>query len=92
MDDVISAKNDFFMHTYMTYLCPIELELEETTESSSTVSYLGLLANIDGNLIFTLCGKKDEINFLIDNFPHLDIIIPVTPAHGVHVSQLIKYL
>ncbi len=63
----------------------------ETTESTTTVSYLDLLADIDGILTFKLFDKRDYFNFLIVNLPHLDSNKPVKPAYGAYVSQLIRY-
>ena len=36
--------------------------------------------------------KREDFSFDIVNFPHLDSNIPNTPAYGVFISQLIKYV
>ena len=38
-----------------------------------------------------LYNKRDDFNFPIVNFPFLSSNIPVAPAYGVYVSQLIRY-
>ncbi len=86
IDDFISINNKHFSGIY-----PPELELKQTTESTTTVSYLDRLGDIDGFLTFKLFDKRDYFNFTIVNFLHLDSNIPVKPAYGVYVSQSIRY-
>ncbi len=82
--------NNKHFNTYISDIYPPELELKETTESTTTVSYLDLLVDIDDFLTFKLFDKRDYLNFPIVNFPHLDNNIPVKPAYGVYVSLLIS--
>jgi hypothetical protein len=39
-----------------------------------------------------LSEERDDFNLAIINFPHLYINIPITPKHGVFISQLILSL
>ncbi len=89
IDDLISINNKHF-NTHISDIFPPELELKETTESTTTVSYLDLLVDIDGFVRFKLFDKRNYFNFQIVNFPHLDSNIPVKPAYGVYVSSLIR--
>ena len=54
---------------------------------------LAALFNIDSNgrLTTTLYDKLDDFDFAIDNFPFLCSNVPLSPAYGVYVSQLIRY-
>ena len=72
---------------------PPELEIKDTTESTTSASYLDLLLSIgrDGQLHTSLYDKRDNFNFHITNFPFLSSIIPSSPAYGVFFSQLIRY-
>ncbi len=90
IDAPISINNKHF-HTHISDLYPPELELKETTESTTTVSYFDLLVDINGILTFKLLDKRDNFTFSIANVPHLFSNIPVRSAYGVHVSQLIWY-
>ena len=45
----------------------------------------------DGKLTTQLYDKRDDFNFSIVNFPYLCSNIPLSPAYGVYVSQLIRY-
>ena len=66
---------------------------EDTTESTTSASYLDLLLSIgrDGQLHTSIYDKRDDFNFHITNFPFLSSNIPASPAYGVFISQLIRY-
>ena len=38
-----------------------------------------------------LYDKRDAFNFEIVNFPNMDSNIPLGPAYGVYISQLVRY-
>jgi hypothetical protein len=71
IDDDWSIYNDQF-HSYVDSLCLSELEIKTTRESSTSVSYLDVLLNIDagGKLKTQLYDKREDFNFAIVNFPH----------------------
>jgi hypothetical protein len=58
-----------------------------------STSYLDLLLDIDskGRLRTELNDKRDDFNFHIAKFPLICSNIPAAPAHGVYISQLIRY-
>ena len=72
---------------------PVELEIKDTTESTTSASYLDLLLSIgrDGQLHTSIYDKRDDFNFHITNDPFLSSIIPVSPAYDVFISHLIRY-
>ena len=72
---------------------PAELEIKDTTESTTSASYLDLLLSIgrDGQLHTSIYDKRDDFNFHITNCPFLRSNIPSSPAYGVFISQLIRY-
>jgi hypothetical protein len=72
---------------------PDELEIKDTTESDKSASYLDILLKIDSNgrLTISLYDKRDDFDFAIVNFSFLCSNIPLSPAYGVYVSQLIRY-
>jgi len=92
IDYVLSINNNHF-HSYVDLIYPSELEIKDTTESSTSASYLDILLKIDadGKLTTQLYDKRDDFNFSIVNFPHLYSNIPLSPAYGVYISQLIRY-
>jgi hypothetical protein len=88
--DVLSINKHNF-HNYVHLMCPDELEIKDTTESAS---YLDILLSVDtgGRLTTSLCDKLDDFDFATVNFPFLCSNIPLSPAYGVYISQLIRYL
>jgi hypothetical protein len=80
-------------HSYVDSIYPNELQIKDTTECSTSASYLDVLLKLDtnGKLTTQFYDKRDDFNFSIVNFPYLCSNIPVSPAYGVHISQLIRY-
>ena len=92
IDDVLSLNNPKF-GDYIDVIYPKELEIKDTTDSANFSNYLDLRLEIldNNNLSTSLYDKRDDFNFSIVNFPFLSSNIPVSPAYGVFVSQLIRY-
>jgi hypothetical protein len=93
IDDVLSINNHNF-HNYVHLIYPDEPAIKDTTESDKSVSYLDILLNIDSNgrLTTSLYDKHDDFDFAIVNSPFLCSDILLSPAYGVYVFQLIRYL
>ena len=83
IDDVLSINNPEFEH-YLGQMYPAELEIKDTTESTTSASNLDLLLSIgrDGQLHTSIYDKRDDFNFHITNFPFLSSNIPSSPACG----------
>ena len=92
IDDVLSINNTEFEH-FLGQINPAELEIKDTTESTTSASDLDLLLSIgrDGQLHTSIYDKRDDFNFHITNFPFLSSNIPSSPAYDVFISQLIRY-
>ena len=91
IDDLLSINNKYFKQCIPS-IYPNELELKETTENTSECSYLDIMMfNDDGELKFKLYDKRDQFQFDIVNYPHMDSNIPIGPAYGVYVSRLIAF-
>ena len=92
IDDVLSINNPEF-ENYLDQMYPAELEIKDTTESTTSASYLDLLLSIgrDGQLHTSIYDKRDDFNFHITNFSFLSSNIPSSPAYGVFISQLKRY-
>ena len=89
IDDLISFNNKRFKE-FISDIYPKELTISETTESTSTASYLDLLFIRDKSNNITT-KKRDAFGFHIVNFPFMSSNIPSAPAYGVYASQLIRY-
>ena len=92
IDDVLSINNPEF-ENYLGQMYPAKLEIKDTTESTTSASYLDLLPSIgrDVQLHTSIYDKRDYFNFHITNFPFLSSNFPSSPAYGVFISQLIRY-
>ena len=91
IDDVLSLNNSSF-GDFGDRIYPIELEIKDTTDTDRYASYLDLHLEIDSKGLRTnLYDKRDDFNFPIVNFPFICSNIQVAPAHGVYISQLIRY-
>jgi hypothetical protein len=92
IDDVLPINKQNF-HNYVHLIYPDELEIKDTTESDKSDSYLDMSMNIDSNgrLTISLYDKRDDFDFAIVNFSFLCSNIPLSPAYGVYISQLIRY-
>jgi hypothetical protein len=90
IDDVLSIYNSRF-GDFVDRIYPVELEIKDTTDRSA--SYLDLHLEIDseGRFRTKLYDKKDYFNFPIVNFLFICCNIPVVPAYGVYISQLLWY-
>jgi hypothetical protein len=88
IDDVLSIYNSRF-GDFVDRIYPVELEIKDTTDRSA--SYLDLHLEIDseGRFRTKLYDKKDYFNFPIVNFLFICCNIPVVPAYGVYISQLL---
>jgi hypothetical protein len=91
IDDVLSINNHDF-HNYVHLIYSDELDIKDTTESDKSASYLDILLNIDSNgrLTTSLYDRRDDFDFVIVIFPFLFSNIPLSPAYGVYISQLIR--
>jgi hypothetical protein len=92
INDVLSI-NNHNLHNYVHLIYPDELEIKDTTEFDKSDSYLDILLSIDSNgrLTTSLYDKRHDFDFAIVKFPFLCSNIPISPAYGVYISQLIRY-
>ena len=72
---------------------PAELEIKDTTENTTSSSYLDLLLSIerDGQLHTSIYDKRDDFNFHITNFPFWVVIFHPRQPMAFFISQLIRY-
>jgi hypothetical protein len=84
--DLLSINNDQF-HSCVNSIYPSELEIKDTTESSTSGSYI----DAGGKLTTQLYDKRDDFSFTIVNVPYICSNIPLSTVHGVYISQLFRY-
>jgi hypothetical protein len=59
----------------------LKLEVKETTDTASSVSFLDLYLEFDdsGQISTNIYDKRDDFNFKIINFPNMCSNIPASP-------------
>ena len=71
---------------------PSELKLIKANLWDTEASFLDLhLSIVDGVIITKIYDKRDDFNFDIVNYPHLDGDVPRATSYGVYISQLIRF-
>ena len=74
------------------WIYPTELQLNKANSSDTEAPFLDLNLPITNGIISTkIYGKRDVLNFVIENFPFLDGEVPLSPSYGVYISQLIRF-
>ena len=93
-----SAVGELFLHAYeadffQELLKNKDIKLVHTTTTQKYVSYLDHHLEISngGRLKTNLYDKRYDFTFPIVNFPFFRNNIPASPAHGLYISQLIRY-
>ena len=78
IDDVLTLKNTKFSNN-IDLICPHELDIMDTTDSTNSASYLDLQLGYDnqGKLHPRLYDKYDDFDYMIVNFPHLSSNVPI---------------
>ena len=93
IDDLFSVNNDS-SEEYISSIYPSELELKDTTMASNEVCYLDTRIKQGDDSTpnhISVYDKRDDFDFRIVNFPHMDSNIPANPAYGIYISQLVRY-
>ena len=91
IDDLFSVNSDSF-EEYISSIYPSELECKDTM-ASNEVCYLDtrIKQGDDSTPYHSVYDKRDDFDFRIVNFPHMDSNIPTNPAYGIHISQLVRF-
>ena len=91
LDDILNIDNPYY-ETMFTSIYPKELMLNKANSSCHSGSFLDLDMSISNGVVSTkIYDKRDDFNFDIVNYPHLDGDIPKATSYGVYVSQLIRF-
>ena len=91
LDDVLNIDNPYF-ESFIPSIYPKELTLNKANVSDKSASFLDLDITIKDDVISTkIYDKRDDFNFSIVNYPHLDGDVPRSTSYGVYISQLIRF-
>ena len=76
----------------MPLIYPKELQLNKSNSCDTAAAFLDLDLSIDNGVITSkIYDKRDDFNFPIVNYPHLDGDVPKSTSYGVYISQLIRF-
>ena len=94
IDDLFSI-NDVNFGNCISAIYPSELELKDTSTSSTEVCYLDTnikTGDVTTPFRISIYDKREDFAFRIVNFSqHMDSNIPANPAYGVNIFQLVRY-
>ena len=91
LDDIFNIDNPFF-ESKIASIYPKELKLIKANNSDTVASFLDLHLSIINGVIHTkIYDKRDDFDFDIVNYPHLDGDVPRATSYGVYISQLNRF-
>ena len=69
-----------------------EMKLESTNLSKCMITFLDLRISIfRSRFLYRFYDKRDDFDFAICNYPHLDGNVPLASSYGVFMSQLVRF-
>lgn len=91
LDDILNIDNPFFAPMVDT-IYPKELQLNKANNSDISAAFLDLSLSIENGIVTSkIYDKRDDFDFSIVNYPHLDGDVPRATSYGVYISQLIRF-
>ena len=91
LDDILNVDNHYF-EQYKSLIYPKELTLVKSNTNDQDAPFLDLRLTVYGNIVSVkIYDKREDFNFSIVNYPHLDGDVPRLPSYGVYISQLIRF-
>ena len=91
LDDILALNNDDF-DRYTNEIYPPELTLNKANTNNQHCPFLDLDITVcNGKLNTKIYDKRDDFNFPIVNYPHLDGDVPLAASYGVYISQLVRF-
>ncbi len=91
LDDILNLDNPFFDRMF-NKIYPPELTLNKANTTDSEAAFLDLRLSVtNGSITTKIYDKRDDFNFSIVNYPHLDGDVPRATSYGVYISQLMRY-
>ena len=90
-DDCLPLNDDGLFAEHFKNIYPSELKLNNTNISINKSNFLDMTISIHrGKFLYRSYDKRDDFNFQICNYPHLEGNIPTSPSYGVYTSQLVR--
>ena len=90
-DDCLAVNDDGLFAEHFKNIYPSELKLNNKNISVNKLNFLDMTISIyRGKFTYRSYDKRDDFNFQISNYPHLEGNIPTGPSYGVYTSQLVR--
>ena len=90
-DDLISFEDNEMFNKKYKEIYPQEMILKNTNITENVVNYLDLNISINDNkYLYQKYDKTMDYNFQVIKYPNLSSNIPIKPAYGVFISQLVR--
>ena len=91
LDDIFNIDNPYF-DQMRSSIYPKELTLNKANNSDISAAFLDLDLSINSGIVSSkIYDKRDDFDFKIVNYPHLDGDVPRATSYGVYISQLIRF-
>ena len=91
LDDVLDIDGVCF-EGVVGRVCPSGLQLGGASASGAEAAFLDLRLSVSDGIVSTkICGRRDDFDFEIVNFPFLDGGVPRSASCGVCVSWLVRF-
>ena len=91
-DDLIAFGFQDQQNVQIQDIYPNEMVISNTNITSTKVTYLDLEIQVrEGKYFYKSFDKRKNFNFPIVKYPNLNGNIPINPAYGVYISQLIRF-
>ena len=91
LDGIFNIDNPYF-DNMISSIYPKELKLIKANISNNSAAFLDLDISINNGKISTkIYDKRDDFDFNIVNYPHLDGDVPRATSYEVYISQLIRF-
>ena len=91
-DDCIALNDNGEFEKHFSKIYPSEMKLESTNLSKCVITFLDLRISIfRSRFLYRSYDKRDNFNFAICNYPHLDGNVPLASSYGVFMSQLVRF-
>ena len=91
-DDLIAFGMQPQRNISIQKIYPKEMVVKNTNVSPTKVTYLDVEINVkDNKYIYKSYDKRRDFDFPIAKYPNLNGNIPIKPAYGVFISQVIRF-
>ena len=91
-DDCAAINDGSTFKKHFEKIYPPEMVLKNTNISTCVSTFLDLRISVfRGKFRYVSYDKRNDFDFVISNYPHLNGNIPYSAAYGVYMSQLVRF-